>query len=187
MCPCVWEKKRGREMIQTWGQYLMLSFMQSLSIKSSPLYTKKLFISELTITWRRSWHNHSYSFSFSFNVFIPFSPPPSTMLPSQILSANAKTWASVPLFCSYLTTISSDSLPLFVSVLVISTMLRMPVKKQIYVMNTGHVCVLRLLGWALSPLIAVSLSLKYLLSWLSVHTVFSWKGASFEYVLKSIE
>lgn len=60
------------------------------------------------------------------------------------------------LFYSYLTNINSESLPLFVSVLVIFLMLGMPVKKQIYIMKTGHVCVLCLLDWALLRLVAVS-------------------------------
>lgn len=118
----------------------MPSFMLSLSIKSSLIYTEKLFISKPAITLLRIWQNHSYSLSFSLNIFVLFSPPPSMMLPHQILSANAKSLSSVSLFGSYLTNINSDSLPLFVSVLVIFPMLGMPVKKQICYENWTRLC-----------------------------------------------
>ena len=97
-----------------------------------------------------------FTSTFSVNIFIPFPPPPSTRLPHHILSVHAKSLSSVSLFYSYLTNINSESLPLFVLVLVISLMLGMPVQKQIYIMKTGHVCILCLLDWALLPLVAVS-------------------------------
>lgn len=108
------------------------------------------------------------------------------MLPQQILSANAKSLSSVSLFCSYLTNINYDSLPLFVSVFVISLMLEMPVKK--FVTKTEHVWVSCLLGLALPPLLAVSfvIEISVVLTYIA-HKVFIRKEAGFEYALKSTE
>lgn len=92
---CVWCMREKEEKWLSWVQYLMPSFMLSLSIKSPLIYTEKLFISKLAITWLHWWHNHSYSLSFSLTLFIPPSSPLSMMLPHQILSANAKSLSSV--------------------------------------------------------------------------------------------
>lgn len=125
----VWEK--GREMTHMSSIFNAFFYVIPINQIIPNIYTEKLFISKLAITWLHWWHNHSYSLSFLLDIFIPPSPPLSRALPHQILSANAKSLSSAFLFCSYLMNINSDSLPLFVSVFVISPMLEMPVKKQI--------------------------------------------------------
>lgn len=183
---CVYGERKEEKWL-TWVQYLMPSFMLSLSIKSSLIYTKKLFISKLAITWLHWWHNHSYSLSFSLDIFIPPSPPLSRTLPHQILSANAKSLSSACLFCSYLMNINSDSLPLFVSVFVISPMLEMPVKKQIGSKNWTGLCFLSAwLGMATS---GCCLLCHWNVCCLEGEHIKSSSGRKlfFEYALKSTE
>ena len=181
VCVCVCE--REREIIHIWVQYLMPSFMLSLSIRSSPIYTEKLFTSKLAITVLHGWHIHSYSLSFLLNIFIPvFSTSQ-----HNASSSNSKCY----LVCLFSVLIWQTSILNHYPCL--CQFLSYPPcwgcqwrdKFMLWKLGTFVFCVC-LAGhchlWLLSPL-----SLKCLLSWLTVPKVFIRKEAVFEYVLKSTE
>lgn len=117
--------------------------MLSLSIKSCIIYTQKLFISKLAITLLCADSITIHILFLILTIYsIPPSLPPSTMLSHQILNVNAKSLSSVSLFCSCLTNINSNSLSLFVSVLLITPLLGMTVRKQMYYEYWTRLCFL---------------------------------------------
>lgn len=123
---------------------------------------------------------------FLTQYIIPPPVPAITMLPHQILSANAKSLSSLSPFCSYLRNINSDSRPLFVSVSVISPMLRMPVKEQICYENWTRLCFVS--AWLGIASAGRCLLCRWNICCLDLqHKVFIRKEVVFESALKSTE
>lgn len=119
-------------------QYLMLFFMLSWSIKPSLIHAEQLFISNLTITLLLM--AQPFTFTFFLDQCIHSSSTSQCNGSSSNSKRKCQSLPSVSLFGSYLTNINSDLLPSSVSVFVISTMLKMPVKKQICYKNWTRLC-----------------------------------------------
>lgn len=159
----------------------MQYFMLSLSIKPSPMYKQKFFISKLAITVLMA-EQFIWLFFFLTQYIYSYSAAQNNTSESNSKWTFCKPIQCISFFLRIFDRHKIYSLPLFISSLLIVPLLLLPIKKQIYEECWTYLCIF-LPDRVVPPLFEVSFVTTYLLCWHITYNVFIRNNANAEHAL----